>query len=114
MIPAFISAELATDILVAGKTKTFMRKFCGEGSWTLQEEFIRFENLISFSYMEGSKFKAFQNWVKNVRAEADHCLKTVILKKFKFMQHFTMIKKFLLLYQGDFINTLMELMKDEL
>lgn len=114
MIPIFVTEELAQTILVAGKTKTFMRKFCGESQWRLSEKFIEVQNLISFRYMEGSRFKAFENWAKNVKIEADQALKKLIIDKFRFMDHFAMVKKYLMLGQGDFMNTLMELLQDEL
>ena len=114
MIPSFMTVELAKIILVAGKTKTFMRKFCGDGEWRLRASFITVENLISFEYMEGSKFKAFQNWAQNIKQESDLALRRTVVEKFQFMDHFKMIKNYLLLGQGDFMNTLMENLQTEL
>ena len=62
-----MKTELARIILVAGKTKTYLRKFCGKGDWKLDVEFINVENIISFKYTEGSKYKAFENWVMAVK-----------------------------------------------
>ena len=44
MIPSFIEYELAEKILVIGKTKTFLRKFCSQYDWNLEVEFIKVEN----------------------------------------------------------------------
>jgi gamma-tubulin complex component 3 len=114
MIPVFIEKELAEQILVIGKTKTFLRKFCGEYEWNLNVEFIKVENLLSFRYMEGSNYKAFHNWVKKITDSNNVKLKDMILNKYQFLEHCKMIKAFLLLGQGDFINYLIEILQTEL
>lgn len=79
MIPSFIKRELAKIILVAGKTKTYLRKFCHKGDWVLDVNFISVENIISFKYTEGSKYKAFENWCMLVKKKSDQVLKQTIL-----------------------------------
>lgn len=114
MIPSFIKTELAKIILVAGKTKTYLRKFCNKGDWTLNIEFISVENIISFKYTEGSKYKAFENWCMAVKRQSDQILKQTIVHEFNLHDHLKMIKSYLLLGQGDFMNNLMENLQSEL
>jgi gamma-tubulin complex component 3 len=108
MIPSFISRKTAEAILIVGKTKLFMRKFCTDTKWYLSAEFIKVENLISFKFMEGLKFGALENWITSISAESNSKLKEVIIKEFAFYDHCRMVKNFLLLGKGDFMNTLLE------
>ena len=72
------------------------------------------ENIISFRYTEGSKYKAFENWCLTVKKESDAALKASILQDFHLMEHLKMIKSFFLLGQGDLINNLIENLQSEL
>ena len=114
MIPNFISYSIAEKILNTGKSKTFLRKFCNNSQSTLSADFITVENLISFRFMEGLKFRALENWVQSVHKESNLKLKEVIIKDFDFFGHCKMIKSFLLQGKGDFINLLLESMQDSL
>lgn len=114
LIPNFISRSTAEEILKAGKTKHFLRTFIQGPQWHLQVDFITVENLISFKFMEGLKFRALENWVTMVSRECNQKLKEVIIKDYDFFEHCRMIKSFLLLGKGDFINMLLEPMQDVL
>lgn len=113
-IPNFISRETAEEILIAGKTKHFLRNFIQGPQWHLTIETINVENLISFKFMEGLKFRALENWVQSVSKECNLKLKDVIIKDYDFFEHCRMIKNFLLLGKGDFINALLDVMQDVL
>jgi gamma-tubulin complex component 3 len=114
LIPNFISRVTAEEILKAGKTKHFLRTFIQGPQWHLTVEFITVENLISFKFMEGLKFRALENWVSTVTRECNQKLKEIIIKDYDFFEHCRMIKSFLLLGKGDFINALLEPMQDVL
>lgn len=77
----------------------------------MQAEFIRADNLVSFRFMEGLRFRALENWVHAVSRESNQKLKEVIIKDFDLFEHCRMIKSFLLLGKGDFINSLLEAMQ---
>lgn len=114
LIPNFLSRSTAEEILKAGKTKHFLRTFIKGPQWHLTVEFITVDNLISFKFMEGLKFRALENWVSNVTRECNQKLKEVIIKDYDFFEHCRMIKNFLLLGKGDFINALLEPMQEVL
>jgi gamma-tubulin complex component 3 len=114
LVPNFISRATAEEILKAGKTKHFLRTFIQGPQWHLTVEFINVENLISFKFMEGLKFRALENWVSTVTRECNSKLKDVIIKDYDFFEHCRMIKNFLLLGKGDFINALLEPMQEVL
>jgi hypothetical protein len=63
----------------------------------LNVEFISVENIISFRYTEGSKYKAFENWCLTVKKESDAALKESIVNNFYLMDHLKMIKCYFLL-----------------
>jgi gamma-tubulin complex component 3 len=114
MVPNFISRSTAEQILIAGKSKTFLRKYKTGQQWNLSAEFIKVENLVSFRFMEGLKFRALENWVAAVSRECNAKLKEVLIKEYEFFEHCRMIKNFLLLGKGDFINSLLEAMQETL
>jgi gamma-tubulin complex component 3 len=113
-IPNFISRSTAEEILSTGKTTFFLRNFIQRPQWHLSVPFINVENLISFKFMEGLKFRALENWVHTVSTECNLKLKEVLTKEYDFLEHCRMIKNFLLLGKGDFINALLDSMQDVL
>lgn len=114
LIPNFISRSTAEELLITGKTTFFLRTFIQRPQWQLSVPFIQVENLISFKFMEGLKFRALENWVHAVSQECNMKFKEVIIKDYDFFEHCRMVKNFLLLGKGDFINVLLDTMQDVL
>ena len=114
MIPSFMTVNTAQKILNTGKSGSFLKRICKVNSWALSAEFITVENLISFKFMEGLKFRAFENWVQSVHSESNTRLKEVIIDRFDFFGHCRMIKSFILQGKGDFINLLLDSMQEHL
>lgn len=56
----------------------------------------------------------FQDIIDPAYADTSKALIKTLMSKYKLLDHFNSLRKYLLLGQGDFINHLMDLMEDEL
>lgn len=114
-LPAFMSTHLAVTILVSGKSINFLREVCEDRTPIKGREELKaaFENNIEdlFGAVPDSKLhemidQAYLNTSKKVL--------DIALGQFRLLEHLQAMRKYLLLGQGDFINLLMENLKDEL
>ncbi len=106
-IPTFISEQQAKKILVIGKSINFMRVICNE-----QKEIKGVKDLPSITSMLDQKSDSrFQEVIDAAYEETSSALIQILMKKYKLLDHFNSLRRYLLLGQGDFINHLMELME---
>lgn len=94
-------------ILVIGKSINFLRVICNEHkqlkvieklppieSILNQNDYIEFQKMIDLAYMETNSY-----------------LLDILMNKYKLLEHFNALRRYLLLGQGDFIRHLMDLME---
>jgi gamma-tubulin complex component 3 len=95
MLPSFISKDLAKKIFLGGKTVFFLRSLCGitidqlksEQDFTHWDDGMQEAILHQFAYING-------------------IMMNVLFEKYHLKDHFVALKNFLLLGQGDFIQSL--------
>ncbi|KAG0327927.1 Gamma-tubulin complex component 3, partial [Podila humilis] len=101
MLPAFIEMPLAKKILSIGKSLNFLRHKCHDEDWFLQTngvgKTLRYGDIAE---LEGSLDAAYTGTSQR--------LLHLLVTKFKLLDHLTALKRYILLFQGDFIQHLME------
>lgn len=114
MIPSFLSNELALKILQTGKAVNFIRRCCGEQDWILDVSLQLPFDAQSLSGSTSDTFTKLNNWVKHAYEVTNSSLIKIMFSKFKFLGHCNSIRKYLLMGQGDFMQSLMDLLAEEL
>jgi gamma-tubulin complex component 3 len=114
-LPTFVSKQLADKILVSGKSINFLREVCEDRSPIKgrDELKIAFENNIEdlFGAVPDSKL---HEMIDQVYFNTSKKVLDAALGQYRLLEHLQAMRKYLLLGQGDFINLLMENLKDEL
>jgi gamma-tubulin complex component 3 len=98
MVPSFFDVVMATKILVTGKSLNFIRRCCNEDDWALSLD------------MTGN----IGEWVETAYKTTNAKVLELLFDKYSFLGHCNAIRKYLLLGQGDFHHSLMEILSDEL
>jgi hypothetical protein len=127
MIPVFISHEMAQVMLNIGKGVNFVRKCLGDNSWDLMQQLelagsnnndnCIYENTnisketLGFCYGSGDILQKTLNQCQTI--VHSHIL-TMLLERHSLHQHLLLMKKCLLLSQGDFVQTLIESLDETL
>lgn len=99
MVPCFFSGELTRKILVTGKSLFFLRKECREEEWS--ETVGEIKSIVEIE-QSGS------HWISRVSASTNEKLINILFGKYRLQEHCVMVKKYLLMHQGDFHHALME------
>ncbi|KAL9656156.1 hypothetical protein ABK040_007774 [Willaertia magna] len=110
MVPPFIDNDLASKILITGKSINFIRQCCKDTEWAMDIH-------TTVSLTEGLDYyniSKLEDIVDKVAKVANRRVIELIFDQYKFMQHCFAIKQYLLLGQGDFIQHLLELLHSEL
>ena len=68
-------------------------------------------NLIVESMLDQKTDSQFQDVIDSAYADTSATLIKILMEKYKLLDHFNSLRKYLLLGQGDFINHLMDLME---
>lgn len=114
-MPVFVSKPLARKILVSGKSINFLREVCEDKSPIKGREELKmaFENNIEdlFAPVPDSKL---HEMIDQVYLNTSKKVLDIALGPYRLLEHLQAMRKYLLLGQGDFINLLMENLKDEL
>lgn len=114
-MPVFVSKILARKILVSGKSINFLREVCEDKSPIKGREELKtaFENNIQdlFAPVPDSKL---HEMIDQVYLNTSKKVLDIALGPYRLLEHLQAMRKYLLLGQGDFINLLMENLKDEL
>lgn len=98
MVPSFFNHELIKKIMLVGKSINFIRTSCKE-VWVSQE---------NTDYPKIYDLENINLWVDKVSEKTNNYLLQLINFKYNLETHFSLIKKVLLLYQGDFHHYLMQ------
>lgn len=104
MIPSFLSNQLAHKILLTGKAVNFIRRCCNEQDWILDVSMqmpFETQNLVGTA---SETFHHLQRWVDHAYTITNQQLLRILFEKYKFEGHFSSIRKYLLMGQGDFIQ----------
>lgn len=114
-LPVFVSKQLARNILVSGKSINFLREVCEDRTPIKGREELKtaFENNIEdlFAPVPDSKL---HEMIDQVYLNTSKKVLDIALGQYRLLEHLQAMRKYLLLGQGDFINLLMENLKDEL
>lgn len=114
-LPVFVSKQLARNILISGKSVNFLREICEDRTPIKGREELRkaFENNIEdlFGPVPDSKL---HEMIDHVYLNTSKKVLDIALGQYRLLEHLQSMRKYLLLGQGDFINLLMENLKDEL
>ncbi|KAG3120953.1 Gamma-tubulin complex component 3 [Phytophthora idaei] len=116
MLPTFISVELAKKILVIGKSINFIRQCCGNADWVMdaaqETAVIGMETGHEGAYF--AELKRLETVIENVSNSTNEYLIRTLMEKYRLLDHCQVLKRYLLLGQGDFIQYLMDLLGPEL
>jgi len=120
IIPVFISHEMAQMMLNIGKGVNFVRKCLGDKSWDLMQQLLsvvsnndlgepteRATNKESLGFCYGAGDVLQKTLSRCQRIVHSHIL-TMLFDRHSLQQHLLLMKKCLLLSQGDFVQTLIE------
>lgn len=114
-LPVFVSKQLARNILVSGKSVNFLREVCEDRTPIKGREELKlaFEHNIEdlFGPVPDSKL---HEMINQVYLNTSKKVLDIALGQYRLLEHLQAMRKYLLLGQGDFINLLMENLKDEL
>lgn len=112
MRPTFISKKMASTILRAGKSINFLRQCSSEGGWINGKE-----RAAMLAAAQTPSYRQLGPWDQAINGAAaaidKHLLETIFIK-YSFVKHCNALKRYLLLGQGDFIQTLMDLLGPDL
>ncbi|CAK8997629.1 unnamed protein product [Durusdinium trenchii] len=109
MVPSFISLELARKILLAGKSVNFIR-LCCRRTWSpepLGTSELLPEEEIGASFDLASR-------VERLSSKTNEHLVKLLMNHFSLGEHALALRRFLLLGQGDFVQSLMDALQEEL
>ena len=101
MVPAFFDESLANTILLTGKSLNFLRKCCSEEEWAAEAP---------LALPRIHELAELKRWVSSAAEVTNAQVMRVLFSKYRFKEHCNSIKKYLLLAQGDFHHSLMELL----
>ena len=114
-LPIFIPKPMARKILVSGKSINFLREVCEDRTPIKGREELKtaFENNTEelFGPVADSKL---HEMIDQVYLSTSKKVLDIALGQYRLLEHLQAMRKYLLLGQGDFINLLMENLKDEL
>eukprot|EP00887_Chlorella_sp_A99_P006021 scaffold27.g6021.t1 len=112
MQPRFISGELAEEVLTAGKTIHFLRECCGDTAWAAKLTAAA-QDLASY---DGTwhQLQWLEGAVRDVNRGVSVHLRDIVLVQHELPRHLSALKRFLLLGQGDFVQSLLDLVAPEL
>lgn len=106
MVPTFIDQDLASKIMRTGKSINFIRQCCKDSEWCMDSSTIAMTDGLDFY-----NISRLESVVEKVAKVANRRVMDLMFNHYKFMQHFTAIRQYLLIGQGDFIQLLIELLK---
>jgi len=118
MIPKFLSLSWVKKILNTGKSINFLRCVCDDSTSNITNR----EKVMNMLDQECSAANLFEEVHDNKLLEAVQLCYTetsslvldTLFKRYKLIEHFSAMRKYLLLGQGDLIRYLMELLDEEL
>ena len=104
MVPCYLSTALCKQVLLVGKTVHFVRAACGEPDWGLAAE-TRTQLQRPCDLRDPAPFAAA---VAAARTEATRAAVALLRDKFALLRHAAVLRRALLLAQGDFAAALLD------
>ena len=93
--------------MTIGKTINYLRVICNEhAQLKVVQKLPSIESII-----EQEQITEFQEMIDNAYLETNNYLIDKLMSKYKLIDHFNAVRRYLLLGQGDFIRHLMDLME---
>lgn len=113
MQPRFVSDALAEEILTAGKTVAFLREMCGDSEWA---EVMAGSSATALESQGGTfqRLAWLQTAVADVRRTVGGRLLEVVMQREGLVGHLAAVRRYILLSQGDFVRSLLDLAGAEL
>lgn len=114
-IPNLIDYDSAVKIFDAGKTIYFLKNHC-KIDYQVEVPFFDVKTALSDKLYESTSIlsPSFKSWLSHVSNNLSIYLVEVLFNKFDLKKHFYAIKMFYLAGKGDFIQALIDSLKDEL
>ncbi|CAJ1461509.1 unnamed protein product, partial [Effrenium voratum] len=106
MVPSFMTLELARKILLTGKSVNFIRLCCPGLTWIPSSGMARWEF--------GGSDEDLAGPVERAALETNERLVKLLMDHYCLGEHALALRRFLLLGQGDFIESLMDAAQEEL
>ncbi|KAG1679629.1 hypothetical protein FOA52_006146 [Chlamydomonas sp. UWO 241] len=111
-VPRFLSPQLASKILRAGKSVNFLQECCGDVSW-VQERAMSAHAAAAAAVSIG-QVEGLEKFVSDALADVDRRLISLLFDKFALAKHCDAMRRYVLLGQGDFVQALMDMAQAEL
>lgn len=114
MKPRFVSSTLSDEILTAGKTVHFLRGMCGDSEWA---EVMAGASVPEMDTSQGGTFQRplwLQEATSDVRRSVGGRLLDVVMHRERLASHLAAVRRYILLSQGDFVRSLLDLAGPEL
>ncbi|CAG8720812.1 18621_t:CDS:10, partial [Dentiscutata erythropus] len=102
MQPTFISSLLAKKIFAIGKSLNFIRYSCHDNDWVVTNAGADKGKLLKYG-----DIIALESSIDATYTATSQRLLSILFTKYKLKEHFTALKRYLLLGQGDFIQHLL-------
>lgn len=113
MLPSSRNRKIAEKALLAGKSIAFLRRCCGDSAWvdsmhTPAVSALLPKSLAGCDDRDMLGFVGLTKLVEKADESASRRLMTLFFDKFDLSHHFAAIKRYLLLSQGDFTQSLID------
>ncbi|TPX34499.1 hypothetical protein SmJEL517_g02787 [Synchytrium microbalum] len=103
MLPSYIPKAVARKIYLIGKSLNFIRISCKDSTFVVSNKGIH-----GSQGLEYGDLHALETIVESVYTITSKTLLDILFNRYKLMEHFAALKRFLLLGQGDFVQYLMD------
>lgn len=123
MVPSFLSLDLARKILLTGKSVNFIRLCCPGQVWSSagKEATTDFDLTEIQEPQEGQEgpassglLRGLAERVESAAQRTNEHLVRLLMDKYALGEHALALRRFLLLGQGDFVESLMDALQEEL
>jgi len=117
MQPRFVTPQLAQQVLTTGKTVAFLRECCGDSEWAAAMAYAGSIPGITDSSNGGTTLQRLK-WLETATTEVGATVGTrlldVLMRRESLPAHLAAVRRYVLLGQGDFVRTLLDLAGPEL
>ena len=110
MLPSFVSKDLASKILLIGKSINFMRKCCRQGQYAGEVP----PEVRGFGSLEYGQWEELEEVVNKSAGVRNKALVSALFQRYNLHQHCLAIKRYLLFGQGDFVRHLFDLLANNI
>ncbi|KAL4468693.1 hypothetical protein ABPG74_005196 [Tetrahymena malaccensis] len=107
-IPNIIDKHNAITIFNIGRSVNFLHKSCKSSDWKL--------NLApcNLKIVDKKSFDVFKQWIYEAALLTNNRIVNILVDRYQLKQHLLNIKRYILMGQGDFIQSLMEVLSEQL